>query len=146
MNYNQALEIAKKYHHGQKRHVTGLPYITRPMNVAEKFEDVDYKIVAVLHDALEDTKLTSFDLSDKYKLDLNLVIAIEVLTRNDNQTYLDYILKCKNNGIARAVKIEDIKDNLSDNPTKSKIDKYLMALYILELPYISPDRCGAIKC
>lgn len=132
MNYNQALEIAKKYHRGQHRRHTGLPYVTHPMAVADKFHDEDYKIVAVLHDTIEDTELTTHDLSFTYKLGMNLVMAIESITRRDGQSYLSYILECKANDITRAVKVEDIKDNLSDHPTKSKIDKYLMALYILE--------------
>ena len=132
MNYNQALEIAKKYHHGQYRRMSGLPYVTHPMAVADRFENENYKIVAVLHDTIEDTDLTIGDLSFIHKLNMNLVMAIIAITRKGNQTYIDYILACKNNSIARAVKIEDIKHNLSDSPTKSKIDKYLMALYILE--------------
>lgn len=132
MNYNQALEIAKKYHHGQYRRVSGLPYVSHPMAVADKFEDKIYKIVAVLHDTIEDTKLTTFDLSSKYKLNMNIVMAIQAMTRRNDQTYLDYILTCKANEIACLVKIEDIKHNLSDSPAKNKVDKYLMALYILE--------------
>jgi len=131
MNYNQALEIAKEYHSGQHRKVTGLPYVSHPIAVADRFEDENYKIVAVLHDTIEDTELTTFDLSFKYKLSINLVMSIEMLTRCKGQTYLDYVLDCKANDIARAVKIEDIKNNLSDHPTKAKIELYLMALYIL---------------
>ena len=132
MNYNQALEIAKKYHHGQHRKVTGLPYVIHPMNVADKFEDEDYKIVAVLHDTIEDTKLTTYDLTFKYKLGMNLIMAIQKITRYEGQPYIDYILGCKSNDITRSVKIEDIKDNLFDHPSDNKRDMYLMALYILE--------------
>lgn len=132
MNYNQALEIAKEYHHGQFRRHSELPYITHPMAVADRFDDENYKIVAVLHDTIEDTKLTIGELRSTYKMNMNLVISIQTLTHIDTDSYLDYILKCKNNSIARAVKIEDIKHNLSDSPTKSAVDKYLLALYILQ--------------
>ena len=132
MNYNQALEIAKKYHHGQFRKNSGLPYVTHPMAVADRFEDENYKIVAVLHDTIEDTELTIGDLSFTYKLNMNLVISIQTLTHHEDDSYLDYILKCKNNSIAKAVKIEDIKHNLSATPSKSNVNKYLLALHILE--------------
>ena len=132
MNYNQALELATKYHNGQFRKRSGLPYVTHPIAVADKFDDENYKIVAVLHDTLEDTELTIMDLAFKYKLGMNLVMAIQTLSHFVSDSYLDYILKCKHGGIAKAVKIEDIKHNLSDHPAKSNVDKYLLALYILE--------------
>lgn len=132
MNYDQALELAKKYHNGQFRKKSGLPYITHPIAVAEQFEDENYKIVAVLHDTLEDTELTTFDLSFKYKLNMNLFIAVQVLTHLESESYLDYILSCRNNTIAKAVKIEDIKHNMSDLESGSLRDKYMLALYILQ--------------
>lgn len=135
MNYNQALEIAKKYHNGQFRRKSGLPYITHPMAVAETFEDENYKIVAVLHDTLEDTKLTAYDLTTEYGLNMNLVLAIEALTKRRGEMYLNYILRCKAFDISRYVKIADINHNLSDLEPGTLRDKYIMALYILILPY-----------
>lgn len=132
MDYEEALEITTRYHEGQYRKNSGLPYITHPVAVADRFEDETRKIVAVMHDTLEDTELTSFDLSFKYKFSMNVVMAIQVLTHCDDESYLDYILACKNNDIARAVKIEDIKHNMSDLAPGSRRDKYIMALYILE--------------
>lgn len=132
MDYEKALEIATRYHKGQYRKNSGLPYITHPIAVADRFEDETRKIVAVMHDTLEDTELTSFDLSFKYKFSMNVVMAIQALTHRSNQSYLDYILKCKSNDIARTVKIEDIKHNMSDLAPGSLRDKYMMALYILE--------------
>ena len=131
MNYKTAFEIAKKYHHGQTRR-GGLPYITHPMADAAKFEDEDRKIVSILHDTIEDTELTTFDLSFTYRLSIKLVVAIDIITRGKDQPYLDYILECKANDIVRDVKVEDIKDNLSGQPHKNKIDVYKLALYILE--------------
>ena len=132
MNYDQALELAKRYHHGQVRKKSGFPYVTHPIAVAGQFEDENYKIVAVLHDTLEDTKLTSYDLIMGHGLNMNLVVAIQTLTHLKADSYLNYILKCKNNSIAKAVKIEDIRHNMSDLESGSLRDKYMMALYILE--------------
>ena len=146
MNFRQALEIAKKYHHGQLRKGSTLPYIVHPMAVAEAFEDEDYKIVAVLHDTIEDTELTTYDLSSKYGLNMNSVIALECLTRRDNERYLDYILRCKSLDMSRCIKIQDLEHNLSDLESGSLRDKYIMALYILKLPYIALNKNGIIKC
>jgi len=146
MNFRQALEIAREYHYGQRRARSGLPYITHPMAVAEAFEDEECKIVAVLHDAVEDTKLTSWDLSDKYGLDMNSVLYLERLTRRKGELYLDYILRCKALDVSRRVKIEDLKHNLSDLENGSLRDKYIMALYILNLPYIPTAVRDVIEC
>ena len=37
LTYEQALEIATKYHKGQVRKFSGLPYITHPIAVADQF-------------------------------------------------------------------------------------------------------------
>ncbi len=109
-----------------------LPYIVHPIAVADKFKDETRKIVAVMHDTLEDTKLTSFDLTTRYKFNMNIVMAIKILTHRDDQSYLEYILGCKDNDITKDMKIEDIKHNLSDLKPGSLRDKYMLALYILE--------------
>src|SRR5439155_17942529 len=57
----KAIELAARYHAGQKDK-EGLPYITHPLRVMQRVQGADAQIVAVLHDALEDTKLTEADL------------------------------------------------------------------------------------
>lgn len=39
MNFQDALKLATEAHEGQVRKYSGLPYITHPMAVADKFED-----------------------------------------------------------------------------------------------------------
>lgn len=135
MNYNQALELAKKCHNGQFRKRSGLPYITHPIAVADKFEDEDYKIVAVLHDTIGYTELTSHDLLNEHGMDINLILSLECLTKRKDEMYLDYILRCKVFDMSRYIKIADLNHNLSDLEPGTLRDKYIMALYILNLPY-----------
>jgi len=131
MNYKEALELAAEKHKGQFRKISGEKYISHPIAIANKFTDEKHKIVAILHDTIEDTDLTLQDLQN-LGLDEKLIFYIDLLTRKDNQTYLDYILYLKQYQIPREIKIEDLKHNLSDNPpTKCQKDKYLMALFIL---------------
>lgn len=133
MNYIEALELATKMHKGQFRKVSGEEAISHPLAVANKFTDENYKIVAILHDTIEDTSLTIEDLRE-IGLDESLILAIDILTKKQDQTYLDYILQCKKHEITKVIKIEDLKHNLSDNPTsKCSEDRYLMALYILNM-------------
>ena len=130
MNYEDATELAARKHKGQYRKGGGL-YISHPLTVAERFDDEDYKIVAVLHDTLEDTDLTTYELVRDYNPKPKVLDALEAITKTEGQTYLDFILQIKRNKIATAVKIEDINHNLSDLGKGNLREKYLMALYIL---------------
>lgn len=63
----RALVIAAAAHEGQVRKYTNEPYITHPMAVAEMLleygiEDPDMHAAALLHDVVEDTKLTLHDV------------------------------------------------------------------------------------
>jgi len=137
MNYEQALKLATKMHDGQLRKNSGLPYITHPIAVADVFRGIhNYycdicRIVAILHDTIEDTILTLDELDKKYAPNRDIINALRAITKTEGQTYLDFILQVKENEIATCVKIEDIKHNLSDLKDGNLKEKYLMALWIL---------------
>lgn len=137
MNYKQALELATIKHDGQYRKGTHQPYITHPIAVTSKFEDETHRIVAILHDTLEDTDLTMYELIRDYRLSDEIEDALRAITRDPNETYLNFILRIKENKIATNVKIEDLKHNLSDLGKGNLREKYIMALYILRLNYIN---------
>jgi len=61
MNLTRAIHIASEAHKNQKDKV-GKPYITHVMRVMERCKSDDEKIVAVLHDVVEDTEITLDDL------------------------------------------------------------------------------------
>ena len=128
--YSKALELATKYHEGQKRLKSGLDYIIHPIAVADKFNNENYKIVSVLHDVVEDTEMTIEGLID-LGFKGYIVNAIDLLTKKKDQNYLQYLMRLKENEMARDVKVEDIKHNLSDLERGNMKDKYLLALYIL---------------
>ena len=56
--YDKALQIAIKAHKGQKDK-SGREYIMHPIRVAERCKDPRAKIVALLHDVIEDTDVTA---------------------------------------------------------------------------------------
>ncbi len=133
MNYNQAFQLATEAHEGQIRENTGEPYIIHPIAVADKFTDEDHKIVAILHDVIEDSNYTVEDLKNR-GLRLDLAHTVELLTHTKKQTYLSYLLRLKHNHMAKQIKIEDLNHNLLDvrkKCSKCSTDKYIMALYIL---------------
>lgn len=137
--YRRAEEIAVHAHAGQVDK-GGNPYISHPLAVAAGVEGYELKIVALLHDVLEDSSVTAEDLLNE-GFPPELVEAIRVLThtKNDSLTYREYIYLVKKNPIARAVKISDITHNLdlSRIPNPSARDykrcrKYQKALAYLQ--------------
>lgn len=59
--YERAHAFAERKHSGQLRK-DGLPYITHPETVAAAFDYSVEKIVAILHDVLEDTDATEAEI------------------------------------------------------------------------------------
>ena len=131
-----AYAIALVAHKGQVDKV-GVDYINHPLTVSKNCSTEKEKIVALLHDVLEDTKVTKEDLLLFFEEDI--VEAICLLTHDEKDTYMDYLAKIKANPIAKAVKIQDLKHNmdLSRFQTPSRKDfernenKYKPALYFL---------------
>lgn len=134
LDISRILEIAEEAHRGQTRKMgkdKGLPYIIHPKRVAENFSDETLKSIALLHDVIEDTKITASDLLEK-GVSPEVVAAVECLSRKENENYLDFILRIKNNKLAVNVKIADIEDNMRDLEEGSRKDKYRLSLYILK--------------
>ena len=126
-----AEQIAREVHKGQKRTIGRKEdYIEHPKRIASHFSTEESQIVAWLHDVLEDSDLTGYDLEDK-GIDMELVGVVYILTKKD-ESYLEYILRIKEDKFATKIKIVDLKDNLEKLPNGSLREKYLMALYILE--------------
>ena len=106
----KAVEIAAKGHSEQKDK-SDAPYILHPLRVMSRVNSIDEKIVAILHDVIEDTAYTESDLrragfSDK------VVDAVLCLTKKAGESYDAFVDRAKSNPLARAVKIADIEDNL----------------------------------
>ena len=122
--------IAKAAHAGQFRRDGVTPYIVHPKAVADSLENVRYKAVAWLHDVLEDTAVSKYDLM-VYGVPADVIEAVEILTKKKNQPYEEYLKVVKENVMAKAVKIADLKANLADSPTKNQILKYTQGLSFL---------------
>ena len=67
LEIEKAIYYAKKYHGSQKR-LSGEPYYTHPLEVAYNVADYLFKtdvlVTSILHDTIEDTKLTKETISD----------------------------------------------------------------------------------
>jgi len=80
------------------------------MLVARHFDDPLRKVIALLHDIVEDTDVSIDDVYDMF----GIVIfdAIDSLTRRKNEKYEDYIIRLSNNSLAKDIKIADLEENL----------------------------------
>jgi (p)ppGpp synthase/HD superfamily hydrolase len=127
--YEKACRLAENAHYSQKRW-NGDPYITHPRRVAEKLEGIA-KIVAMLHDTIEDTKVTYNDLFEIFGKEI--ADAVLSVSRLEGETYTAFIERTKQNPIGVQVKIADIKDNMSDlRKDHNLMRRYVKALKELE--------------
>lgn len=104
-----AHEIAKRAHKGQVDKA-GAPYILHPETVASFVTKDDEKIVAYLHDVIEDTPCQLRDLENA-GFSSEIVNAVDLLTRKTGQSYKQYLKLVKTNELARVVKLADLKHN-----------------------------------
>lgn len=128
----KALIISFIAHLGQKDKANK-PYILHPLTVAYHSKGYKAKVVALLHDVVEDSYWSLKDLQ-KY-FDNDIVIAVDCITKNKKYSYDEYLERVKGNNFARIVKLSDLmhNSNLSrlKNITKEDIkrtEKYLKAI------------------
>lgn len=134
---NDAIILAADKHRGQFDK-GGSPYILHPLRVMQKAKSDEERIVAVLHDVVEDTDVTLDELRGM-GFDEHIVTAIDHLTRRDKETYNDFILRVKKNELATRVKLLDIEDN-SDlsrlqeitEQDENRLRRYQKAVELLE--------------
>ena len=105
----RAIEISVTAHKGQVRK-DGSPYVLHPLRLMMSVNSADEKIVAVLHDVVEDTDITMQQLEDE-GFSKQVLAALRLVTHDDGTSYEDYITNIKGNPIARAVKLADLRDN-----------------------------------
>lgn len=107
----KALYLCLKYHWRQKDK-GGKPYFLHPIRVMLRVKGYNNKIIALLHDTLEDTTMNWLRLYNK-GFSKDIIQTIIVLTRSPSETYNQYIDRISKNHIATNIKIADIKDNLN---------------------------------
>ena len=133
----QALKLCFEAHREQTDK-SGMPYVFHPFHLAEQMETEETTIVALLHNVVEDTNYTLEDLADM-GFGESVIEALSLLTHDDEVEYMDYVRAIKENPIATAVKLADLRHN-SDLSRMDKITekvlerraKYLKAIEFLE--------------
>ena len=151
-NISKARKIAEKVHSTQtdKKHY---PYMAHINDVVKRVQSLgdEYIIVALLHDAIEDAvdhkdgekfqeEITN-EINETFSYEI--VEAINIMTKSSNDDYfLDYLPRVKNNKIAKEVKIADSSHNLSKAhllDDKPKLQEKLRSKYIRVLNELGVD-------
>lgn len=125
----KAIVIATQAHAGQVDK-GGNPYILHPLRIMLKMSTVETMISAVLHDVLEDTDVTVGELRNE-GFSEEIIAAVIALTRNEDETYMEFVGRTKQNPIARLVKLGDLEDNsdLSRIPDPTEKDHERLLRY-----------------
>lgn len=113
-----ALILAAKFHKGQLDK-DNLPYIYHPVYVMGMLDinDTDGRIVALLHDVVEDTECTLGYLKKQGFCEC-IIDGIDSITKRSYESYDKYIGRVKLNKIGRRVKLADSGHNF----TRSKLN------------------------
>ncbi len=124
--------------HKDQKDKSGLPYVFHPFHLAEQMETEDTTVVALLHDVVEDSGYTFADI-EEMGFGQTVVDALKLLTHGDDVDYMDYARCIKDNPIAKAVKLADLRHNSDitrldtvDEKALKRREKYLKAMALLE--------------
>lgn len=127
-----ALAIAVEAHRGQVDKA-GQPYILHPLRVMARVTTAEERLVAVLHDVVEDSPTTLDDLRAA-GFDEAVVRAVDFLTRREDETYEAFIERVDGDALARRVKLADLEDNMTltrlrelDERAVERLGRYMRA-------------------
>ena len=116
----------------------GKAYILHPISVMMRCDTDEEKIVAILHDVVEDTDWT-FEALREEGFTETIIEALKTVTKHsDDEDYDEFIQRSLKNEIGRKVKIADLRENLDvtrigelTDKDIERINKYKRALKTL---------------
>lgn len=127
-----AFKIAAAAHAGQQDKA-GQPYIDHPVRIAAMVEGEDAKVVALLHDVVEDSDVSLADLSEVFPP--HIVAAVDAVSRRPDETYFEFVARAALDPLGKVVKRADVQDHLGpgheDAIPASLIKRYRKALVLL---------------
>jgi (p)ppGpp synthase/HD superfamily hydrolase len=100
--------------HGNQTDKADQPYILHPIRVMMAMDTDEARRVAVLHDVVEDCRVTLNELRRRGYPERE-VLAIAALTKRDHERgdYGRFIKRVLRNPLAAKVKLADVEDNLN---------------------------------
>jgi (p)ppGpp synthase/HD superfamily hydrolase len=134
----RAIEIAARGHAGQVDKA-GAPYVLHPLRMMLSLKSNEERIVAVLHDVVEDAHGWSLDRLREEGFSEEIVAAIDSVTKRKGEDYDAFVRRAAANPIGRRVKMADLRDNCDLSRIAEpgprdheRIAKYRRALGFLE--------------
>lgn len=118
---DRAIEIAAKAHAGQVDK-GGEPYILHPIRVMLRMQTEAERIVAVLHDVVEDSDHTLEDLREE-GFSESVIEALEALTKKPGESRVDAAHRAARVPLARIVKLADNAENSDMSRIASPTEK-----------------------
>lgn len=140
-NLEAAINLAKFAHTGQQDY-SGQDYVFHPLIVMRSINNATEieQIAAVLHDVVEDTKVT-IDMLKALGCPQEAIDIIKLVSRDKNtQTYAEFIENIANSENLSAIKLKiaDLSHNMSPERTKhlppekkGVINRYQKAMIVL---------------
>ena len=130
----KAIAIAVEAHAG-KKDKAGQPYIIHPLRVMFRVETEDERIVAVLHDVVEDHgDVWPVERLRQTGFSQHILDALDCVTKRTGETYEQFVERSASNPVALRVKLADLEDimdvrRLSDLKEQdlSRFNRYLAA-------------------
>ena len=119
----KSLEIALKAYLGQKDKA-GETYILHPLRIMAKMQTDEERSAALLHDVIEDSDYSAEDLLSE-GIPTNVVEAVELLSKQDGDSYEEFVDRVLANPLAAKIKKADIEDNINILRLNSVTDKDL---------------------
>jgi (p)ppGpp synthase/HD superfamily hydrolase len=107
---DDAILFATEKHHGQIDK-SGRPYILHPLRVMQSFKEPHMKIIAVLHDVMEDCGVKFEEIEERFNY--GIALHVDYLTKLKSQSLEEYLSGVKLYESALKVKLKDIEDNMS---------------------------------
>lgn len=136
LSLKEAFRIAVEVH-GDQRDKSGEPYLFHVMRVAAQMDTDEERVVAILHDVIEDFVPEEGDIGQTLALvsriyelyGPNIGNAVEALTKGTDVPYMDYIRRLSTNPLAVKVKLADLEDNSNPERLESREPKEAVRLY-----------------
>ena len=108
----KAIRIALDAHTGQKDK-SRCEYILHPLRVMLKMDTQEERLIAILHDVVEDSEISIQDLESQ-GFDRNVLDVVALLTRDKaNTPYEDFIRSIGTDPLAVKIKIAGLEDNMN---------------------------------
>ena len=108
-----AIQIALVAHAGQVDKA-GEPYILHPIRIMNKMDTIPEKIIAILHDVLEDTdKDINFLQTNGIHTGLGILAKLTRLPGESYSCYIDEVSLSSGKSGAPVIKLADLEDNMN---------------------------------